>query len=368
MEVCCIFNLAAHYRAPIYKLMDKEMDCHFFIGDKVNTPIKKMNYSLLSGYKKQLKNIYFGKHFYWQKGAVSLLFKPYNQYIITGELYCISTWIILLLSKILNKKTYLWTHGWYGRENFMKKIIKKCFFKLSSHVLLYGEYAKNIMIKEGFNPKKLHCIANSLDYDQQLLIRNKLFKTTIYKDYFKNDYPTIIYVGRIQLVKRIDLLIDALAILHKKGLILNLAIVGDTIESEEIIKLIAKYKLNNFVWIYGPCYDEKILGELFYNASVCISPGNVGLTAIHAFSYGCPVITHNNFKNQMPEFEIIEENINGLFFEENNIHDLVDKIFIWFKEEKYLNINKLKESCFHKIDTKYNPYSQIRTLKQVLNQ
>lgn len=49
-RICGIFNLAAHYRAPIYKLIDKELNCDFFIGDNVKSPMKKMNYQVLSGF------------------------------------------------------------------------------------------------------------------------------------------------------------------------------------------------------------------------------------------------------------------------------------------------------------------------------
>jgi len=50
-RICGIFNLAAHYRDPIYKQIDKELDCDFFIGDNVKSPMKKMNYPELSGFK-----------------------------------------------------------------------------------------------------------------------------------------------------------------------------------------------------------------------------------------------------------------------------------------------------------------------------
>ena len=93
---CCIFNLAAHYRAPIYKLMDKELNCDFYIGDRVFNPIKKMDYSELYGFKKILKFIPIMGSFYWQKGAVQLVFKKnYSHYILTGEPHCISSWFIL---------------------------------------------------------------------------------------------------------------------------------------------------------------------------------------------------------------------------------------------------------------------------------
>ena len=53
-----------------------------------------------------------------------------------------------------------------------------------------------------------------------------------------------------------------------------------------------------------------------------VSPGNVGLNAVHALSYGTPVITHNNVNNQMPEHETIIENFNGCFHKENDINSI----------------------------------------------
>lgn len=219
-KVCCIFNTAAHYRKPIYKLIDQHFNCDFYIGDKVSSPMKMMDYSELSGFKKELKNIYLIGNIYWQKGALKTVFSDYKHFIITGEPHCLSTWLILLLSRLTTKKSYLWTHGWYGRETKVKKIVKKLFFGLSSHVLLYGDYARNLMIKEGYNPNKLHCIYNSLDFDHQREIREKLNKSDIFKSHFKNDYPTICYVLEVNISKISNSNIIERLGLQEKGFIL----------------------------------------------------------------------------------------------------------------------------------------------------
>ena len=57
--------------------------------------------------------------------------------------------------------------------------------------------------------------------------------------------------------------------------------------------------------MYGETFDEAEISKLLNHADLCVSPGNVGLTAMHALAYGVPVATHNDFKNQMPEFEAI---------------------------------------------------------------
>ena len=73
--ICCIFNLAPHYNESIYKLMDRELKCDFYIGDQVASSIKVMNYDDLIGFKKKLNYIPLAGKMYWQKGAISLSFK-----------------------------------------------------------------------------------------------------------------------------------------------------------------------------------------------------------------------------------------------------------------------------------------------------
>ncbi len=365
-KICCIFNLAAHYRAPIYKLMDRELHCDFFIGDNVKSPMKKMNHNELSGFKKELKNIYLIRHFYWQRGAFRTLFFPYKYYIITGEPHCLSTWLILIFARMTSKKTFLWTHGWYGRETGIKKFFKKIFFGLANHVLLYGDYARDLMIKEGFNPHKLHSIYNSLDYDNQIIVRKSLKETDIFLNRFGNNDPVLCYVGRIQKIKRLDMIIEAMVLLKNKyKMSVNLVIVGKESEDTGIADLVEKNNLTDNVWFYGPCYEEAELGTIFYNSSVCVSPGNVGLTAIHSLTYGCPLITHNNFSNQMPEFEVITPCITGDFFEENNIDDLGRKIYEWLKIYPKSS-DKLRSECYKVIDEKYNPHYQIELFKKLI--
>ena len=68
------------------------------------------------------------------------------------------------------------------------------------------------------------------------------------------------------------------------------------------------------------------LAPWFLSANLFVYPGAIGLSILHAFSYGLPVVTHANAANQMPEFEAMEDGKTGLVFKENDISDMVDKI------------------------------------------
>ncbi len=133
----------------------------------------------------------------------------------------------------------------------------------------------------------------------------------------------------------------------------------------ELVQLAKKHQIEERVWFYGACYEDETLAPLIFNASITISPGNVGLTAIHSLSFGTPIITHNNFATQMPEFESIIEGRTGSFFEENNVNDLTEKIKAWLP---VLDKNRetIRANCFQIVDRYYNTNYQINLLKKIL--
>lgn len=345
--------------------MDKELHCDFYITQWKANPFKQMDFNNLKNLKRISKNIKLIGRFYWQKNAVKQIFKPYHYYILIGDPSCVSTWVILFLSFFFKKKTILWSHGWYGKESNIESLIKRIFFSLADDILLYGNYAKKLMINEGFNESRLHVIYNSLDYNSQLSIRNTLKPSNIFSNKFQNNYHNIIFIGRLTDIKRIDLLLFALFELRSQKKYFNLTIIGDGIKKNELVDLVKRLQLTENIWFYGESYNEQEISKLIFNADLCVSPGNVGLTAIHSLVYGTPVITHNDLSHQMPEFEAIEDNISGTFFTKNDYFALAESIANWFS--KCQDRELVRKNCYQVIDNKYNPYFQIEVLKNIVS-
>ena len=68
-------------------------------------------------------------------------------------------------------------------------------------------------------------------------------------------------------------------------------------------------------------------------------------------SYGLPVVVHGNEEHQMPEFEVMEDGLTGILFEENSVDDLARKI-LWICDNGEF-INKMKDYCRRKAWNEY---------------
>lgn len=365
-KLCIVYNAAQHYREAIFWAIDAAWDCEWYFGH-TTTGIKEMDTSLLSKVY-YYKTYRWGQKFYWQRGILGLLFRhDYHSFFMLAESRCLTAYLFFFFAHYFfsKKKVQVWTHGWYGKETPIEARLKLWMFRHVDGIFVYGHHAKQLLVERGIPEDKLYVIHNSLDYDRQLALRQQIQPSNIYREHFRNDWPVLLFIGRLTEVKRLDLLIEAVAQLCDQGEHYNVALVGDGTMRVNLEKLVQNRGLTERVWFYGACYDEQSNAELIYNADLCVAPGNVGLTAMHTMVFGCPVITHNDFKWQMPEFEAIHPGITGDFFERGSVDSLSECISRW--QQSHAGKRKaVRQACYHEIDTQWTPQFQMEAIKNHL--
>lgn len=360
-----IFPYAPSYREAVYRKIDEEWEVDWYFAGNAEPGLRQLDYSILHKCHLNLNELHLGP-FTYLKGWKDIDFSKYDIVVVPGVFRLLSDMLIILsLARKAGVKVYLWTHGWYGKETPLERFIKHRIYPKVDGIFLYGNHARDLMIKEGFDASKLHVIYNSLDYARQISIREKLEKTDIYLHHFGNSDPVLIFIGRLTEVKKLWMLPQAMSRLRDKGIGLNLVIVGDGEYRERFEEEVEIHGLTERVWMVGESYDEVRNAECLYNADLCVSPGNVGLTSVHAVTMGCPVLTNDNFNTQMPEFEVIQDGESGTFFRENDVDDLALKIEEWISTQAARR-EEIRQECFKIIDSHWNPNYQMEVLKSVI--
>lgn len=305
----------------------------------------------------------------WQPGVLKrLLHKDYDAVIMLGSIYYLSYLIAIPFLKAFKIPIIFWTHGFLGKDNFIIKSLRHLLYTQGNANLLYGKRAMQIMKDSGYYSKiYLDVIYNSLDYKNLSKINLSAAEIeSIKKSLFQfSNKPIIVATGRVTKEKKFNFLIDALersVNLFQKCF--NLLIVGDGPELNNLKELASRKGLNEHVVFTGAVYGEKVY-EYIIASDICVIPGNVGLSAMHSLSAGIPVISHNNFDVQMPEYEAIIEDVTGSFYEYNNIDDLVLKIHHWvFNKDKLLS-SAVK--CKEVIQEKFHIDYQLQVIKKCLS-
>jgi len=372
-NVAIIYHYLAHYREPIFSEICKENSSvkYTIFSDKISN-IKNLvtidpNKSETTINWEFIVNKWFFNKYLWQKGLITVcLNKKFDSIIFLGNPYFISTWLGVILAKLMGKRVFMWTHGFLRYEKNLIGFIRLIFYRLSDGLFVYGNRAKEILVKKGYNKDRIHVLYNSLDFNKQINNYSNIeisLLSSLKNKYFGNsNLPTILWIGRLVKDKKIELIIHALKRLVENHVHLNLLVIGDGPEKTSLIDLTKKLSLDKRVFFYGPCHDEEILAPLITLSDLCVSPGPVGLTALHSMTYGVPVLTNNNFDKQKPEFEVIKPGITGDFFQENDLDDLCDKIKKWIN---VVNREQVAKNCQNVIHECWNPAYQKNLLEKV---
>lgn len=366
LKVCMIFNGAPDYRRAIYQMLDDVYDCEwYFIKTKSDSSANEMNLNLLKNVHTLNEFTFVHEPLSYQTGLLKLLFdKKYDKYFIAGSLWSLGIWSFCIAKKLFlpKKQIYFWTHGILRVREWPMNVISKLFFKLPDGIFTYGDRARSVMIGEGFEGNKIWPVHNSLDYDVQKSYRNNF--SDIYIKHFGNNDPVFFFIGRLTVIKKLDMLVDAFKMLLDSGYNANLVFIGDGPVKDLLLSKVTDYDISDLVWFYGKCYNEREKSELIANADLCVAPGNIGLTAMDSLVYGTPCLTMDNYGKQMPEHEAILEGVTGSFFKEDDVEDLAKRMIAWLNNG--MDRDDIRKNCYNMIDNNWNPYFQIKVIKEHL--
>lgn len=134
---------------------------------------------------------------------------------------------------------------------------------------------------------------------------------------------TILFVGNLMPVKRLDLLLLAMRQLSPDNV--KLVVVGGGYDEKKYQKLTADYGLQTAVQFAGRCDDREKLAEYYQQATCLVVPSEAesfSLVALEAMACGCPVIAAD-----IPGLRArIIAGQDGFLFTPGSVADLVAKI------------------------------------------
>jgi glycosyltransferase involved in cell wall biosynthesis len=319
----------AKYRVPAFKELANrnEISLNVVYGDRKGVPNAQPE-----GFDGEAVSLFrsrmLGFPLYWHSPQLSLVSPRKNDVVIlTWNVQYLTLIPALMRAKLNGVKTILWGHGYSKNESRWKLKLRSSVGNLADALLFYNQSTADQFIERGFNPAKIFVAPNSLDQtDIQRCRHWWLDDANRLKDFQEKHQPgspSILFVSRLHEQNRLDLLIDVVCRLKDSypGIRLNIVGSGDQ-EQQRLKELTRQRNLDTHVHFAGAIYEEMELAPWFLSADVFCYPSNIGLSLLHAFGYGVPVITTDDRKSQNPEIDAFSDQENGLFFHDDSAEDL----------------------------------------------
>jgi glycosyltransferase involved in cell wall biosynthesis len=265
--------------------------------------------------------------FLWQPGSIACLEAPRPDVVLFNwNSRALDVPVALRRCRRLGIGSVLWSHGFGTRLPLLGDWMRSLAKTRADAFMLYGPTGRDRLKALGFPPQRLFIALNSLD---QTPIRAAIEGWT--RDPARlaefrarkglGEGPLLLYLARLERRKFPHLAIEALARLrHEQPA--QLAIIGDGSMRHELESLARSLGVSDRVHFAGALYEDEQIAPWALSATCLVHPGSIGLSILHAFGYGLPVVTSDRVEIQMPEFETLIPERNGLLYRHGEVDDL----------------------------------------------
>lgn len=318
----------SHYRKSFFEalLLQDSLNISIIAGEGV-VPVKTYQagkHQPVFVLKNRSMNL-GGHRFFWQAGLFQTLFRLKPRVIIAPgiDLHYPGTLLLAVFVRVFTSKKWIWWgHGTTGSPGTAGNLIRQFFFRLGHGILTYN-HAGERELRKIFPAKPVRAIMNSLnlgDYGFQQEHEERAANLPL----------RILFSGRLMPEKRADVLVSAVKILIDKGFSLQCTLIGDGPELQALKLQAEQLAISEAIQFKGSLYEDDA-AAFFRRSDLFVLPGKVGLSVVHALSFGLPVLTTGKSGIHSPEVELIEPGVNGGFFEDFSPESLADLILVWNK-------------------------------------
>ncbi|MBL0871464.1 MAG: glycosyltransferase family 4 protein [Phycisphaerales bacterium] len=237
----------------------------------------------------------------------------------------------LLWTRFRGIPTLVWGHGYSKQEGPMKRWLRWSVSRLCQGIIVYSHNVADDLTRAGFDRHRIFVAQNTIDQSEIQAARQHWLDRPADLQAFREQHrldqgPRLLFVSRLEHLNRTDILLQAMAILRQHFPTISATIVGDG-EAAPALKALAKQlNLQDNVRFTGAIYKDLDLAPWFLSSDVFVYPSNIGLSLLHAFGFGLPVVVGNTMHLHGPEVEALRPGSNGLTFEHNNPRELAREL------------------------------------------
>lgn len=280
------------------------------------------------------------KKLIWQRLPIVYLWRHFDIYVFYGNPRVVSTVIWASILRFARRKVIIWGQGHTAGSSPLQEKIRLLWWRLFNYFFVYTDREVALLKKRGFDAKTLVGMNNGLNqrsHDLQILNWRGSRLEAWKKAHGLEEHVVILSCARLEKKNRFDLMIQCMPALVNTFNNVLWCIIGDGQLAAPLRAQAASSGAEQHIRWLGALYQEEELAPWFMASACFVHPGAIGLSLLHAFGYGLPVITHDNMQNHMPEISALKNGWNGRLYRENDPDALLETIKNLLRDHRLLN-------------------------------
>jgi len=340
LRIAIITNILPKYREGFYDALFRRTDVnvHIYCQEKIPGADPETIHEKYGG------KVTLLKYLSARQEKIAVQFIPWIRILsesdvifIGGNPRVVSDALFGTLLTFMGKKVVLWTMARSFRNNRLSERIRLRWSRIFRHILVYTDEEAEYLMQRGFKKNYVLGINNGLDQNaiEYAASNWPLIELNEWRrDEGIDGRVLILSCARLERKNRLDLVAEALPILISRVPNLIWCVIGSGPELPELKAMVDSLGVNDHVRFVGGLYEEKELAPWFMSSKLLVHPAAVGLSLLHAFGYGLPVIVNDNPRSHGPEYAAFRCGSTGLAFRKDDVKHLADTIIKMLEDDR----------------------------------
>ncbi len=261
----------------------------------------------------------------WQFTPWRPVLFDYDVVFVDGNPRSLSRAILATLLRLLRRNVVLWTTGHSYGANPITERIRLLWTRMFNRVLVYTDADVRYLRDRGFGSQDIIAMNNGLD-QVQIDAATAAWSAPRLDEWRQqqhlSDRTVLLSCARLHPKNRFEQMVAAMPEILRQVPDAIWCVIGGGAEEHRLASMVREAGLADRVRFVGELYEELDLAPWFLSATVFVHPAAIGLSLLHAFGYGLPVVTHATAAHHGPEFAAFTEGLSGRTYRENDVADL----------------------------------------------
>lgn len=358
LTIAVVTNLIPSYRRGFYRRLFAAPDVHvtvFCQRDLKGVNVKSIGHEFGDRVRVVDACVASGERLSWQFLPFGEISSDYDVVFVDGNPRNLSHAVLASVLRAQQRPLVLWTMARSFRGNRATEAMRLGWSRLFPNLFVYTDDEVALLRSRGFKKHNILAQNNGLDQveiaaEAARWTAERLHRWRVSADLCSRQ--VLLTCTRLVEKNRIDLALVALQRVRASYPDVMFCIIGEGDERTRLERLASHLGVTQNVRFVGAVYDEDCLAPYFLSSVALLHPGAIGLTLLHAFGYGLPVITHDNGRHHGPEFTAFVEDGTGRTFREGDAASLAERLADYLSDA---NARARHSILAREIaDTKYN--------------
>jgi glycosyltransferase involved in cell wall biosynthesis len=318
LRVAVVTNVLPHYRAPFYRRLfqHEDLDVEVFCQPAISGMNLQTAHHEFPGRVTLVRSISLKREVLgWQRLPWRKLQTAFDVVFVLGNPRIMSNVLLAGMLRSRGRRWVIWGQAHTAGANPITEQIRLWWWRTSDNLLVYTDGEVRRLRAMGLGRQHIVGINNGLDQDHIDAVAGAWDDRRLASWRERSgvmERTQVLSCARLEPKNRFDVWLAAMSQVIARYPDLVWCVVGDGPERPALEAQARRLGVTGHVRWLGSIVDETELAPWFLSSRLLVHPDGIGLSLLHAFGYGLPVVTQGDAATQYPEFDAFVAGETGL--------------------------------------------------------